>query len=166
MSATSVSSAAATAAPDQTAFVFSSEGRGFGELATRLRAREHQVVADEPEALGGQDLGANPAELALSGLIACQAVTYRVWAKKLGIALDDVAIHADGDLDIRGFLGLDEGVRPGFSGVRLQVKLSGPEPAQRYRELQAAVDLHCPVLDLFSHATPVTTALQVAQGTA
>lgn len=162
MSATSVSPAAATAGPVQTAFVFSSDGRSFGELATRLQAREHHVVADEPEVLGGQDLGANPVELALSGLIACQAVTYRVWAKKLGIALDDIAIHADGDLDIRGFLGLDEGVRPDFAGVRLQVKISGPEPAQRYRDLQAAVDWHCPVFDLFSHATPVTTALQVA----
>lgn len=60
-----------------------------------------------------------------------------------------------GDLDVRGFFGLDPDVRPGFGEVRLDVHLSGPEPAARYAELHAAADEHCPVLDLFANPTPV-----------
>jgi len=43
--------------------------------------------------------------------------------------------------------------------VRLVIKMRGPDIAQRYRELQEAVDAHCPVLDLTRNATPVTTTV-------
>jgi hypothetical protein len=43
--------------------------------------------------------------------------------------------------------------------VRVKVTLSGPAEPERYRELAAAVDAHCPVLDLFRNTTPVTTEL-------
>jgi putative redox protein len=46
-------------------------------------------------------------------------------------------------------------VRPGFSAVRVQVGITGPETAERYQELAAAVDEHCPVLDLFRNPVPV-----------
>lgn len=147
--------------PARGTVVFTSDGASFGAVATRLDSGKHSYVADETDALGGDDLGANPVELALGGLIACQAVTYRVWAGKLGIALDDVKIHAEGDLDLRGFLGLDPAVRPGFREIRLVVTITGPESEGRYQELRDAVDQHCPVFDLFSHATPVATSVVI-----
>jgi len=66
-----------------------------------------------------------------------------------------------GDLDVRGFFGLDTAVRPGFSEIRVEVRLTGPETAERYAELQRAVDEHCPVLDLFTNRTPVRSTLVV-----
>jgi len=47
----------------------------------------HTFKVDEPEVLGGTDLAANPVQLVLAALGACQAITYRVWAAKLGIEL-------------------------------------------------------------------------------
>lgn len=138
---------------------FRASGTGTGWVATDLTSRQHAYVVDEPASLGGDDSAANPVEVALGALIACQVVTYRFWAARLGVRLDDVAISAVGDLDVRGFFGLDDDVRPGFGGVRLEVRLTGPETAERYAELHAAVDAHCPVLDLFSNPTPVTTTL-------
>ena len=120
-----------------------------------------RFVVDEPASLGGEDAAANPVEVALGSLIACQVVTYRFWADRLGIALEGVDVEAEGDLDVRGFFGLDDGVRPGFGAVRLRVALSGPESPQRYEELKAAVDAHCPVLDLFGNATPLSVELTV-----
>jgi uncharacterized OsmC-like protein len=55
-----------------------------------------------------------------------------------------------------------ESVRPGFKEVRLVVNVTGPETPERYRELQEAVDAHCPILDLTRNATPVTTSVAVA----
>lgn len=139
--------------------VFSATGTGDDGVATDIQIGRHEVRVDEPPGLGGIDAAPNPVETALAGLLSCQVVTYRFWAAKLGIPLDDVQVETEGDLDVRGFLGLREGVRPGLGAVRVKVRLSGPAPAERYRELHAAVDEHCPVLDLFSNPTPVQTEL-------
>ncbi len=153
---------AVAADPRQAQVVFAAAGRTTGPVGTVISARQHSVVVDEPPTLGGEDTAANPVEVALASLISCQVVTYRFWAAKLGIQLDDIEIDAEGDLDVQGFFGLDETVRPGFTGVRLRVRLSGPETAERYQELQAAVDAHCPVLDLFAAETPISKTLDVA----
>lgn len=150
----------AVAASDTAAqVVFRAAGTGADGVLTRIETGRHRLTVDEPPALGGGDAAANPVEHALAALISCQVVTYRFWAARLGVALDDIEVTAEGDLDVRGFFGLDDGVRPGFTGVRLQVRLTGPEAPERYAELQRAVDTHCPVLDLFANATPVLTRL-------
>ena len=148
---------AVAADPGNAGVVFRATGTSSGSVATDLTSRQHSYVVDEPASLGGDDSAANPVEYALGALISCQVVTYRFWAARLGIEVEDVRITAEGDLDVRGFFGLDEAVRPGFGQVRLDVQLTGPESDERYAELHAAVDAHCPVLDLFTNATPVVT---------
>lgn len=128
-------------------------------LRAEVNARQHTIVIDEPSALGGTDTGANPVEAVLAGLASCQAITYRVWAANLGIALDRVTVEAEADIDLLGFFGIDRSVRAGFNDVRLQVALDGPESPERYRELAAAVDAHCPVLDIVANPVPVTRVL-------
>ena len=150
------------AEPVKAKAVFSVEGSLVGLTEVDLRSRGHIVKVDEPPTLGGQDLGANPVEHALIALASCQAITYRFWAAKLGIELDGLEVTAEGDLDVRGFFGFDDGVRPGFTSVRLQITPTGPESAERYQELADAVDAHCPVLDLFSNATPVERRIAIA----
>ena len=141
--------------------VFGVSAEGVGAVGTTIRTGSHEFQVDEPAGLGGDDTAANPVELALAALLSCQVVTYRVWALKLGIVVDTIDATAEGDLDVQGFFGVSDSVRAGFGAVRVQVRLSGPETAQRYAELQAAVDAHCPVHDLFSNPTPVTTTLFV-----
>jgi uncharacterized OsmC-like protein len=141
--------------------VFSTQGALDGPTHVTLTSRGHRIEVDEPDALAGGDRNANPVEYALASLASCQAITYRFWAAKLGIALDGVEVAAEGDLDLHGFFGLDDSTRAGFTGIRLDVTPFGPESPQRYRELADAVDAHCPVLDLFTHATPVERRLAV-----
>jgi uncharacterized OsmC-like protein len=122
----------------------------------------HSFKVDEPEVLGGTDLAANPVQLILASLGACQAITYQVWAAKLGIALDGVEARVEGDLDLRGFFGLDDSLRPGFTRIRLFVTLRGPETPERYDELAAAVNAHCPVLDIVANPVPVEREVKIA----
>lgn len=137
-------------------------GSGEGSVATKITAGKHTFLVDEPAALAGDDLAASPVEFALAALVSCQIVVYRLYAQALGIQVDDVSIASEGDLDARRLFGIDESVRPGFSAVRLTVTLTGPETAERYDDLRAAVDAHCPVLDLFANETPVSVS--VAKG--
>ncbi|HSF26520.1 MAG TPA: OsmC family protein [Actinomycetes bacterium] len=146
--------------PAKAVEVFAAHGTGTGRVSSALTTRSFTLAADEPPPLG-EDEAPNPVELALAGLASCQIVTYRVWAQKLGIELTDVDIAVDGDLDFRGFFGLDDDIRPGFRDIRVEVRLRGPETPERYAELQRVVDQHCPMLDLLSHATPVTTTVKV-----
>lgn len=134
-------------------------GRAAGAVATRVRAGRHEFVIDEPLALAGDDAGPSPVEYALGALIGCQVVVYRLYASRLGIEVDDIEITASGTLDVRGLFGVDEQVRPGFQGIELDVRVTGPEPRERYQALLDEVDRHCPVLDLFQHATPVSSRL-------
>jgi uncharacterized OsmC-like protein len=89
-------------------------------------------------------------------------VTWRIWAEKLGITVDEITAHSEGDVDVQGFFGLEDAVRAGFTEVRLVVKVTGPETPERYRELQEAVDAHCPVLDITRNPTPVATSVEIA----
>jgi putative redox protein len=138
---------------------FKVRGTSQGSVATRISAGKHTFVVDEPAALAGDDVAASPVEYALGALISCQVVVFHLYAQALGIRLEDVKIDAEGDLDVRKLFGVEESVRAGFSDIRLTVALEGPETRERYEELRAAVNAHCPVLDLFANATPVSITL-------
>ena len=139
--------------------IFSAQGTLVGITEVDIRTGTHTFTVDEPPALGGSDAAANPVQYALASLGSCQAITYRFWAEHLGISFDSLTVRLEGDLDIRGFFGFDDTVRPGFSAIRVEVTVTGPESAGRYQELAAAVDAHCPVLDLFTNPVPVTRTL-------
>ena len=136
-------------------------GANVAGVACRADIRQFDLAIDEPTGLGGTDTGPNPVELVLAALGSCQAITYRIWAGLLGIALDEVRFETEGDIDIAGLLGLREGVRPGFGAIRHRVILIGPETEERYRELMTAVDEHCPVLDIVAEPVPVERVLEV-----
>lgn len=135
--------------------VYRVTGVGEGAVATRITSGRHEFLVDEPAALAGDDVAPSPVEYALSALVSCQVVVYRLYAQALGIPLDDIRVHATGRLDAARLLGKDPDVRPGFSGIDLRVELSGPASPAQYDQLRDAVDVNCPVLDLFANPTPV-----------
>jgi putative redox protein len=135
---------------------------GKGSVASRITAGKHSFLVDEPNSLAGDDIAASPVEFALGALISCQIVVYRLYAQALGIQVDEIDIQAEADLDVRKLFGIDESPRAGFSAVRLGVSITGPESEERYNDLRAAVDTHCPVLDLFVNPTPVSITVSKA----
>jgi uncharacterized OsmC-like protein len=127
-----------------------------------VRVNNQLIKADQPPAFGGGNAGPKPVEFALAALGSCQAMTYRIWSEKLGIHFDDIKVEVRGGLDVQGILGLRDGTRPGFADVSVNVHISGPEPHERYEQLQQAVNSHCPVLDIFTTPVPVTTTMSVS----
>ena len=146
----------------QTIAKFSASSEGKDGLHRRVKIRDFAVEVDEPPALGGRDRAPNPVEYALAALATCQEITYRLHADALGIPLKDVSVQLEGDLDLRGFFGAAEGVRPGFLGITGTVRFDSDAPAADLERLKSVVDAHCPVLDLFNNATPVKIAIAEA----
>lgn len=147
--------------PAAGAATFRSVNTLVGVTEVDARVRSHRFAADEPENLGGGDTAPNPVEYVLSALGACHAITYRVWSEALGIPFDDVQVRVEGDLDVRGFFGVDEGVRPGCSEIRVAATITGSAGAERYEQLHAAVEAHCPVQDMLTGTVAVKSELTI-----
>jgi uncharacterized OsmC-like protein len=92
---------------------------------------------------------------ALSALGSCQAGTYRLWAARLGMALESISVTVEGDYDPRWQLGMDDS-QTGLSSVRVAVAVKGLS-REEAACLHSVVDEHSPVLDVFEHGVPVTT---------
>lgn len=152
--------------PDAGLVTFRVESRQEDGLRSSVRVRAFRLDVDEPPAFGGTDTAPNPVEYALAALATCQEITYRLHADALGIPLDGVAVTLEGDIDLRGFFGVDDAVRPGFGTIRGTVTLDSPASPEELERLKAHVDAHCPVLDLVSNPTPVALELQVGSASA
>src|SRR5699024_1863144 len=114
---------------------------------TRVAARDFALDVDEPPALGGQDVGANPIEYVLAGLSGCLGVVVQAVAAELGITVSGIESRAEGDLDLRGFRGTAE-VSPHFQSVDVEVTLTTTATAEEVAELRRLVTARCPVLNL------------------
>lgn len=148
--------------PERALATFTSRSKLDTGFRSEVQIRAHRVVVDEPPQLGGSDAGPNPIELLLGALGACQEITYQAYAKALGIPLESVSVELEGDIDLRGFFGVDEAVRAGFQRIRGRVHLESDASREDLARLKAMVDRHCPVLDMLS--TPVPVALELAEG--
>jgi putative redox protein len=140
--------------PQEAAAVFGASTRQLSGLRSEAAVRDFRFSVDEPVALGGTDSGPNPVELVLAALGACQEITYRLYAETLGIPLNHVSVRVEGRLDLRGFLAVEDGVRPGFRDIRATVEIDSPAAAEDIERLKETVDRHCPVLDILRNVTP------------
>jgi len=115
--------------------------------------RAFTIIADEPRELLGSDSAPNPQELLLSAINSCMVVGYVAQASIRGISLNDCRIETEGELDLRGFLGLDEDVSPGYRRISYTVHLDGDGTPEQYQEIHQAVMSTSP--NFFNLAQPV-----------
>jgi uncharacterized OsmC-like protein len=114
---------------------------------------------DEPPALLGRDLGANPVEyllVALSGCITTALVTH---ASAKGIHLRKVESRYEGDIDLRGFLAISEDVPVGYQSIRVYFKIDADMSEAEKEKLVHMAYTHSPVAATISHATPLSVHL-------
>jgi uncharacterized OsmC-like protein len=118
--------------------------------------------ADEPKVLLGTDRGANPVEYVLTALAGCLTTSLVYHAAARGIAVEEVESHLEGDLDLRGFLGLSEEVRNGYENIRVTFKIKADATEEQLRELVQLAQNRSPVFDIISHPVPVSVELRKA----
>ena len=66
-----------------------------GKYEHEVRVREHRLTADEPEDIGGKDLGPSPEELLAAALASCTAITMQMYAERKGWDLDGCEVGCD-----------------------------------------------------------------------
>jgi uncharacterized OsmC-like protein len=107
------------------------------EIGQRTIPRNHTIVMDEPAEFLGGDTAPNPQEMLIAAFNACVLSGYITGCALEGIAVEALAIETEGELDLRGFLGLDPAVRPGYGEIAYVVRIRSngtPEQLQRIHE--------------------------------
>jgi uncharacterized OsmC-like protein len=111
---------------------------------------------DEPPVLLGNDAGANPVEYILHALAGCLTTTMVYHAAARGIAIAAVESALEGDLDLRGFLGLSNEVRKGYHAIRVTMRVQSDATPRMLRELAQ----FSPVYEMVSRAVPVELVVE------
>ena len=112
---------------------------GSCEIGGSQVDRSFTILADEPRALMGHDSAPNPQELLMAALNACLVVGYVANAAVIGIDLTEVEIETWGDLDLRGYLGLDDAVAPGYRELDYVVRIAGAGKAEQFESIHELV---------------------------
>src|SRR5262245_32836571 len=92
------------------------EVSGF-EIGGEEVPRRFSFDIDEPYELGGSNAFPNPQEYLLAALNACMTVGYAAQCAIRGITLKKLEIETKGEIDLRGFLGIDSAVVPGYESL-------------------------------------------------
>ncbi|WP_135366640.1 OsmC family protein [Halosimplex halophilum] len=133
----------------------------FDQAGETIHSREFALEGDEPEQILGERTGPNAVELVLGALGSCLSVGYAANAAHMGIELDNLRFEMEGDVDLRGFLGISEDVRPGYESVTCTVYVDADAPEDELAELHERVESTSPLVDIIANEVPLQTRLVV-----
>lgn len=144
-----------------------------------LRARGSQVEADAlscnidigraimaaqaHQGVGGPGTGACSGDLLLAALAGCSQITAQLVAEAMGLSLRKLETYVEGDLDLRGTLGIDRDAPVGFTGIRLRMEVEGDVSPEQLASFQRKVERYCVVLSTLRQPPNVQTSLVVTQ---
>jgi len=95
----------------------------YGARQEIAHKQPFELHADEPPILAGGDEGANPVEHLLNALAACVTTSMVAHAAVRGIHIEELESELEGDIDLRGFLGLSSDVPKGFTDIRIKFRV-------------------------------------------
>lgn len=128
-----------------------------GALAThRADGKAFVFENGEHQVLLGRDEAPNPVEWVLHALIGCMITTTAYHCAARGIEVRAISSEVDGDIDLRGFLGLSDEVRKGYSRIRVRMRVQTAAPAET---IKAITDMS-PVKDVVGGSVPIDVSVE------
>lgn len=117
--------------------------------------------------VGGPGTAACSGDLLLGALAACKQITVQMVAAAMGLPVEDVEVTVEGDLDLRGTLGISPDVPVGFTEIRLAVRVRGELTPEQEEALRQRAERYCVVLQTLRQPPPIRIAWESgAAGTA
>jgi uncharacterized OsmC-like protein len=132
----------------------------YGALKENKREVPFVLDNDEPPVLLSEDRGANPVEQVLHGLAGCITTTLVYHAAAKGIRIDEMETSFEGDLDLRGLLGLPGAKRRGYEEIRVTVKVKADATKEEIEELVKLAERRSPVYDIVTNPVPVKVSIE------
>jgi uncharacterized OsmC-like protein len=129
------------------------------EVSCSVQTGRALVEAGLHPATGGSGTLACSGDMLLQALVACAGVTLRSVATNRGIEVTGT-VHAEGDLDFRGTLGVDRSAPVGFRSIRLSFELESAASAEDLDALIATTERYCVVFQTLAHSPQLSVALR------
>jgi uncharacterized OsmC-like protein len=145
-------------APEAALITLRAQGRLGEGVRCKIETGKALVVAGLHPATGGSGLSACSGDMLLEALVACAGVTLNAVATALGIELRDATVHAEGDLDFRGTLGLSKEVPVGFETIRLRFVLDTDASEEQIETLLRLTERYCVVYQTLRHPPALSVA--------
>lgn len=124
----------------------------YGAKQQHEHKQPFELHADEPPILAGQDQGANPVEHLLNALAGCVTTSMVAHAAVRGIHIEELESELEGDIDLRGFLGLDSDVPKGYTNIRIKFRVKADlDNMERLKKLTE----FSPVYNTITHGAKV-----------
>jgi uncharacterized OsmC-like protein len=146
--------------PDAAVVTLRASGRLGDGISCSVQTGRALREAGLHPASGGSGALACSGDMLLEALAACAGVTLNAVATAIGIELRDATIHAEGDLDFRGTLGVSRDAPVGFRALRLRFDLDSAAPAEQLARLIELTERYCVVLQTLRAAPPVDVSLE------
>jgi uncharacterized OsmC-like protein len=103
--------------------------------------------AEAHSGVGGAGTGACSGDLLLGALAACAQITCQMVATAMGIAAEKIEVTVEGDLDLRGTLGIAKDVRVGFEAIKMKYEIVAPQATEeQLRGLREKTEQYCVVM--------------------
>jgi uncharacterized OsmC-like protein len=136
---------------------------GFHGLGAEQKHRQPFAFdTDHPEVFAAADKGATPVEMVLVGLAGCLSAGIAAVAQNRNIALHSVKATLEADMDLRGILGMDAGVRNGFEGIRVHYEIDADATQAQIDALVAQSQKRSAVFDIIANPTDVSVTSKKA----
>ena len=127
---------------------------------TIVKARNFEIVVDEPEALGGTDVAPNPVEYVLAAFAGCLNVMGHLVAKEMGFELKNLKIEMEGNLNPAKLFGKSDEERAGYKNIVVKLIPETEADESILEKWLHEVELRCPVSDNLQNITPVSVELE------
>jgi uncharacterized OsmC-like protein len=114
---------------------------------------------DEPPVLLGNNEGRNPVEYLLVALSGCLTTSLVAHASAKGITIRGVQSRYEGDIDLRGFLGISEDVPIGYQNIRVYFTIDADVSEEQKEEMVRMAQKYSPVFNTITKSTPVSVSL-------
>ncbi len=124
------------------------------------RSEPFVLEGDEPPVLLGNNCAPNAVETVLHALASCISVGFIYNAAAQDIKVEKLEMNMEGDIDLHGFLGLSDKVRPGYENIRLSCYVKADAPDEKLAELCDFVQKTSPVLDIIRKPVPVSIEMK------
>jgi len=145
--------------PSKAVVTLKAEGKIGEGIACRVDTGRALVEAGLHPATGGNGMQACSGDMLLEALVACAGVTLKAVATALQINLRDATVHAEGDLDFRGTLGVAKDAPVGFREIRLKFDLDSDAPPEQLKKLVELTERYCVVLQTLRNSPPTRVAI-------
>jgi uncharacterized OsmC-like protein len=147
--------------PDAALVTLRADGRLGEDVTCNVDTGRALVAAGLHPASGGDGLSACSGDMLLAALVACAGVTLAAVATATGIVVRSGTVHAEGDLDFRGTLGVDKSVPVGFQRIRLHFDLDTDASEEQMSTLMRLTERYCVVYQTLCRSPEVAVSRRV-----